>query len=97
MFLNAFIHLDSFRGSSVKIGTIQKRLAWPLRKNDTHKSRSDTSFLQVSGLTVFHWIWGAGTEREGGKIGDCGTMPPPEDLYLFNRERPSCTRKQLVH
>ena len=27
-------------GSSVKIGTTQKRLAWPLRKDDTHKSRS---------------------------------------------------------
>ncbi len=23
-------------GSSVKIGTIQRRLAWPLRKDDTH-------------------------------------------------------------
>ena len=32
--------LDSLRGSSVKIGTIQRRLAWPLRKDDTHKSRS---------------------------------------------------------
>ena len=38
-----FLHLDSFRGSSVKIGTIPGRLAWPLRKDDTHKSRSDTS------------------------------------------------------
>ena len=37
--------IDSFRGSSVKIGTIQRRLAWPLRKDDTHKSRSDTSFF----------------------------------------------------
>ena len=26
---------DSLRGSSVKIGTIQRRLAWPLRKDDT--------------------------------------------------------------
>ena len=26
-------------GPSVKIGTIQRRLAWPLRKDDTHKSR----------------------------------------------------------
>ena len=25
---------DSLRGSSVKIGTIQRRLAWPLRKDD---------------------------------------------------------------
>ena len=39
--------LDSFRGSSVKIGTIQRRLAWPLRKDDTHKSRSGNYFLVV--------------------------------------------------
>ena len=32
--------VDSLRGPSVKIGTIQRRLAWPLRKDDTHKSRS---------------------------------------------------------
>ena len=32
--------LDFLRGSSVKIGTIQRRLAWPLRKDDTHKSIS---------------------------------------------------------
>ena len=31
---------DSLRGSSVKIGTMQRGLAWPLRKDDTHKSRS---------------------------------------------------------
>ena len=31
---------DSLRGSSVKIGTMQRKLAWPLRKDDTHKSRS---------------------------------------------------------
>ena len=36
---------DSSRGSSVKIGTIQRRLAWPLRKDDTHKSRSVPNFL----------------------------------------------------
>ena len=32
--------LDSSRRSSVKIGTILRRSAWPLRKDDTHKSRS---------------------------------------------------------
>jgi len=37
---------DSLRGSSVKIGTIQRRLAWPLRKDDTHKSRSVNNFLR---------------------------------------------------
>ena len=29
-----------FREPSDKIGTTQRRLAWPLRRNDTHKSRS---------------------------------------------------------
>jgi hypothetical protein len=31
---------DSLRGSSFELGTIQRRLVWPLRKDDTHKSRS---------------------------------------------------------
>ena len=35
---------DPLRRSSVKIGTIQRRLAWPLRKDDTHKSGSVTCF-----------------------------------------------------
>ena len=34
------VELDSPRGSPVKLGTIQRRLAGPLRKDDTHKSRS---------------------------------------------------------
>ena len=33
---------DSLRGSS---WSLQRRLAWPLRKDDTHKSRSVPSFL----------------------------------------------------
>ena len=37
--------MDSLRGSSVKIGTIQRRLAWPLRKDDTHKSRGVNKFF----------------------------------------------------
>ena len=32
--------LDSLRGSSVKLGTMQRILAWPLRKDDRHESRS---------------------------------------------------------
>ena len=32
--------MDSFRGSSVRVGTIQRRLARPLRIDDTRKSRS---------------------------------------------------------
>ena len=34
------LRLNFLRGSSFNIGTIQRRLAWPLRKDDTHKSRS---------------------------------------------------------
>ena len=30
---------DSLRGSSLKAGTIQRRFAWPLRKDDTHNTR----------------------------------------------------------
>ena len=37
--------LDSLRGSSVKIGRLQRRLAWPLRKDGTHKSRRVTTFF----------------------------------------------------
>jgi len=31
--------------TSDKIGTIQRRLAWPLRKDDTHKSRNGPNFF----------------------------------------------------
>ena len=48
------VMLDSLRGSSVKIGTIQRRLAWPLRKDDTHKSRSVYNFLSTS--TRCSWL-----------------------------------------
>jgi hypothetical protein len=30
-----------------KIGTIQRRLAWPLRKDDTHKSRTYHFFVYL--------------------------------------------------
>ena len=32
-------------GTSNKIGTIHRRLAWSLRKDDTHKSRNSSNFL----------------------------------------------------
>ncbi|KAF8100326.1 hypothetical protein N665_0227s0058 [Sinapis alba] len=37
-------------GTSDKIGTIQRRLAWPLRKDDTHKSRNGLLPLCSSGF-----------------------------------------------
>ena len=46
---NIVLGLDSLRGPSVNIGTIQRRLAWPLRKDDTHKSRSVNNIHTVSG------------------------------------------------
>ncbi|CAN6467053.1 unnamed protein product [Victoria cruziana] len=33
--------------TSDKIGTIQRRLAWPLRKDDTHKSRNGPNFFAL--------------------------------------------------
>ena len=51
MHLDAIDSLDSLRGSSVKIGTIQRRLAWPLRKDDTHKSRSVNNFFEIRSLS----------------------------------------------
>ena len=50
------ISSDPLRRSSVKIGTVQRRLAWPLRKDDTHKSRSDTSFF-VAHPRAFSEVW----------------------------------------
>ena len=44
---------DSLRGSSVRIGTIQRRLAWPLRKDDTHKSRSVNNYSVAYHITLF--------------------------------------------
>ena len=40
--------VDSLRGTSDKIGIdTQRRLAWPLRRDDTHKSGSVSSFLCI--------------------------------------------------
>merc|ERR1712118_69606 len=56
--------VDSLRGSSVKIGTIQRRLAWPLRKDDTHKSRSVQKSSSGSSRNILdeicrRWLQGA--------------------------------------
>ena len=40
------LKLDSLRGSSAKLETIQRRVAWPLRKDDTHTSRSVNNFIE---------------------------------------------------
>ena len=40
--------MDSLRGSSGKIGMINLKLAWPLRKDDTHTSRSVNGALTLT-------------------------------------------------
>ena len=52
--INLAVHIDvecciywDPKGSSVKIGTIQRRLAWPLRKDDTLKSRGVYPFFSI--------------------------------------------------
>ncbi|KAG5573144.1 hypothetical protein H5410_062910 [Solanum commersonii] len=42
-------------GTSDKIGTIQRRLAWPLRKDDTHKSRNGPNFF--AGRRALCSVW----------------------------------------
>ena len=37
--------MDSLRGSSVRIGTMQRSSGWPPRKDDMHKSRSANTFM----------------------------------------------------
>ena len=62
--------LDSLRGSSVKIGTIQRRLAWPLRKDDTHKSRSVNNFFVDRPFP--HWIDPSSFSRPGSRSAQPG-------------------------
>ena len=40
---------DSLRGSSVEIGAMQRRLAWPLRKDSTRKSQEYLNGGRASG------------------------------------------------
>ena len=39
--------LEPRKRSSAKIGTIQRRLAWPLRRDDTHTNREVHVFFTV--------------------------------------------------
>ena len=44
-------------GTSDKIGTIQRRLAWPLRKDDTHNSRNGSKIFWLCWLRQPHQPW----------------------------------------
>ena len=75
------LQLDSLRGSSVKIGTIQRRLAWPLRKDDTHKSRSVLIFLLFAVL--------AKTRHRKGQTSKCS---PEACKRLAQGKRKACKK-----
>ena len=45
-----------------KIGTIQRRLAWPLRKDDTHKSRTYHFFFLVCFFFLLLFFFGMITQ-----------------------------------
>ena len=54
-----FAFTGSLRGSSVEVGTIQRILAWPLRKDDAHTSRSVNNMLWFTSRlqTTLYIIW----------------------------------------
>ncbi|CAL9026496.1 unnamed protein product, partial [Prunus brigantina] len=56
-------------GTSDKIGTIQRRLAWPLRKDDTHKSRNGPNFFALFCHSFFFFcaLHGVYSQSQGPK------------------------------
>ena len=72
--------LDSLRRSSVKIGTIQRGLAWPLRTDDTHKSRSVSIFCPFSLCP----LW-----SDSGCVGRSPPKPPQFWMVLGDRLEPA--------
>ena len=82
-FIDDHVILDPLRRSSVKIGTIQRRLAWPLRKDDTHKSRSVNNFLQHN--LILFWVaslLGQLSTRPGCFLADQVSGHRKEHLYV---------------
>ena len=71
--------LDFFRGSSVKIGTIQRRLAWPLRKDDTQNREAFHIFKTTFSLFI----------RSKTKL-KYGGLPEKISSYLLSFELSRC-------
>ena len=59
------ILLDTFRGSSAKIGTTQRKLAWPLRRDGTHKSSSVPNLFDWN---AFQLLQASGFEQPYGRF-----------------------------
>ena len=82
---------DPLRGSSVKIGTIQRRLAWPLRKDDTHKSRSVNNFFVEIQQTAWSSAYGPRT-RAGEPLDS--NLRGQKGKGCVERIAPRCTLSQ---
>ena len=74
---------NGLRGSSVKLETTQRILTWPLRKDDTHNSRSVKSSHSL--------IWCSGLWRLISWLGVCCVIPRKHsgthDSVLIRRQR----------
>merc|ERR1712187_805202 len=89
--------LDPLRGSWVEFGTVQRRLAWPLCKDDTRKSRSVNNLaseplpLRQRGTSCLAPRWppvgvprGRRVKRHYHAPGACECWPlPAQPLYLL--------------
>ena len=51
------VNMDSLRGSSVTIGTMQRKFAWPLRKDDTLKSGSVNNYYKRETINKRRLTW----------------------------------------
>ena len=76
--VGAALKLDSFRGSSVKMLTIQRRLARPPRKDDTHTSRSVNNCCSRHSF-ICHWA--AEVEGEPAPHGGAPPRASPSSGY----------------
>ena len=92
---NTMFETDSLRGSSDRIGTIQRQiLAWPLRKDDMHKSRSVNAhrcflLLQVETLNTPYRTKIVTTNMAASEIG----RDSPKYLLVISLGKHSSLRK----
>ena len=69
IYLSIYLFTDSIRGSSVEFGTIRRRLAWPLRKDDTYTSKSVNIFVMLRAKAQ----WVAHNPKRCLDLGTCST------------------------
>jgi hypothetical protein len=89
-------------GTSDKIGTIQRRLAWPLRKDDTHKSRNGPNFFFPSkSIEVWFWVLFSLTSSSfktnfcGVLRGLCPILSCNSSLFETHGRHSTCSMKRV--